>query len=370
MKFFKTLFCALAVSVSCLSANAQTVTEYEEAPYWFMGLKGGVQATPTNYDFSKLITPAAGIYVGYQVAPQFGMRLDVQGIWSKTGFRPSNTTENFNTLTADIDLLFNVTRMIWKNPVLDFSVVLGAGYNYTWNRDKAGNHPYEERMAGVTKTMHSPNVRAGVILGKNINRKWGINLEVDANVMEDDYNLKNNTKFDYPLTAMLGVTYMWGHKSVTKPAPVREEPAPAPAPVVKEEPAPAPAPAPVVKEEPAPAPIVYKTPEEIRIEIFYERGNAQIRPSEDAKLRALSEFVKSHEVGTVIVSGYADKQTGSTALNKTLSETRANGIVKVLKENYNIPANRITSKAYGDTVQPYAENDMNRVVIIEVKEAE
>lgn len=355
MKLFKTLFCALAVSVSCVVANAQTVTEYEEAPYWFAGLKGGIQETPTNYSFSKLIAPAAGLYVGYQFVPQFGMRLDLEGMWNKTGFKPSNTTESFNTLTADIDLLFNITRMIWKNPVVDFSLVLGGGYNYSWNRGDAAKHEYAERMTGVTKSMSSPNFRGGFMVGKKLNRNWAVNLEVDDNVLRHDYNLKNNCNFDHQLTAMVGVTYMWGHKKVAKPEPVREEPAPAPV---------------IVKEEPAPAPVVYKTLEEIRIEVFYDRDDAKIRPSEDAKLRGLSDFIKSHEVGTVIVSGYADVQTGNPAYNQTLSETRAAGIVSLLTDSYGIPASRISSKGYGDTVQPFSENDLNRVVIIEVKEAE
>lgn len=359
MKFFKTLLCALAVLTSVSAATAQTTTdEYEAAPYWFMGVKGGIQGTPTNYDFTKLITPSFGIMAGYQFAPQFGMRLDLQGVSNKTAFKSVDKTCDFNSMTANFDLLFNITRMIWKNPVLDFSVLVGGGYNYSWNRGDAAKYPYNDRMTDVTKTMSSPNFRGGVILGRNINRNWGVNLEVDGNVLADNFNLKNNTKFDYQLTGMVGLVYMWGHKKAAKPEPVREEPAPAPAPVVKEP-------------EPAPAPaVVYKAPEEIRIEIFYDRDDAKIRPSEDAKLRGLSDFIKSHEVGTVIVSGYADKETGNPKYNQGLSETRANGIVSLLTETYNIPASRITSKAYGDTVQPFAENDLNRVVIIEVKEAE
>lgn len=377
MKIFRTLLCALALTTSVFAANAQ---EYEDAPYWFMGVKAGVQGTPTNYDFTKLITPSAGIMAGYQFAPQFGMRLDLQGIWNKTAFKSADATCDFNTVTADLDLIFNITRMIWKNPVVDFSILAGGGYNYTWNRGDAAKYPYNDRMTGVTKTMFSPNFRGGVIVGRNINTNWGVNLEVDGNVLRDNYNLKNNTKFDYQLTAMVGLTYMWGHKkAAAKPAPVREEPAPAPvreepapAPVAKE-PAPAPAPAPAVApaaKETEPAPVVYKAPEEIRIEIFYDRNDAQIRPSEDAKLRALSDFIKSHEVGTVVVSGYADKETGNPGYNKRLSKTRANGIVSILTKTYNIPASRISTKALGDTVQPFAENDKNRVVIIEFKEAE
>ena len=39
-------------------------------------------------------------------------------------------------------------------------------------------------------------------------------------------------------------------------------------------------------------------------------------------------------------------------------------VVKMLTENYGIAADRISSEAKGDTVQPFAENDKNRVTIL------
>ena len=48
------------------------------------------------------------------------------------------------------------------------------------------------------------------------------------------------------------------------------------------------------------------------------------------------------------------------------SQQRVDNVVNSLKSK-GIPANQIESKAYGDTVQPFAENDKNRCVIIEGK---
>jgi outer membrane protein OmpA-like peptidoglycan-associated protein len=48
------------------------------------------------------------------------------------------------------------------------------------------------------------------------------------------------------------------------------------------------------------------------------------------------------------------------------SQQRVDNVVNSLKAK-GIPASQIEAKAYGDTVQPYAENDKNRCVIIEGK---
>ena len=45
------------------------------------------------------------------------------------------------------------------------------------------------------------------------------------------------------------------------------------------------------------------------------------------------------------------------------SQQRADNVAKALQEK-GIPSSDITVKAYGDTVQPFAENDKNRAVII------
>ena len=46
------------------------------------------------------------------------------------------------------------------------------------------------------------------------------------------------------------------------------------------------------------------------------------------------------------------------------SQARVDKVVRMLKENYSISADRIFSAAKGDTEQPFAENDKNRVTIV------
>ena len=48
------------------------------------------------------------------------------------------------------------------------------------------------------------------------------------------------------------------------------------------------------------------------------------------------------------------------------AQKRADKIAALLKEK-GVPASQMTVKSYGDSVQPFPENDKNRCVIIEGK---
>jgi len=367
------LFLSLAVAaMSITSVFAQSTNQEEETPYYYLGLKGGVQGVPTNYDFTKLLTPSVGVMAGMQFNRFVGARLDVQGLWSRTAFRSVDETMDFKYYTADADLVLNVTNIfIPYSHVIDWSLVFGAGFNYSWDAADAAQYPMADRGFQAHESLKSHNVRLGTIFGFNCSKNWAVELEFDANNLKDRFNSKCNQHTDWQLTAMLGVAYRFGH-----PRAERTVERTAAQPVERcstcglsldqciyggSHPA--------KTEEPLPA-VVYNNAEEILIDIFFDLDNAEIRPSEDAKLRGLSDFIRTHTVGTVSVKAYADRETGNPTYNQGLSERRANTIVEKLTDVYGIPASRIESRAYGDKVQPFAENDLNRVVIINIKEAQ
>ena len=59
---------------------------------------------------------------------------------------------------------------------------------------------------------------------------------------------------------------------------------------------------------------------------------------------------------------YADAGTGNPKINVMYAQKRADNVKKALIEA-GIDESRITAASYGDTVQPYSENDKNRVSI-------
>ena len=67
------------------------------------------------------------------------------------------------------------------------------------------------------------------------------------------------------------------------------------------------------------------------------------------------------------IAGHADKGTGNKRINQRLSEERA-AVVKAFLLERGIAESRIVSvEANGDRVQPFEENDLNRVTISTIK---
>ncbi len=352
----KIIAVAILATLTLSAARAQSAAEqldYKPAPYMFIGLQGGGQTTFTNYDQMKLITPTASISFGAFFTPSVGARLHVNGIWTRSGFKP-NFEYNYKYVTTNLDLLLNLCTLFGKQNYYPLNVYLigGIGLNYAWDNKELLNSGYNMPYAWEGHRL-SHNARVGAMLDYNFAKHWSVNLEVSANSLNDRFNSKYSTKDDWMLTAQVGLAYKFGYRA--KPAP-----APAPAPVVVEEPAPAPAPV-VVREEPKPQPVVVKKPE-MQTEIFYEIRQTAIAKSEQTKVDNLISFLKANPETKVTVTGYADAGTGNPNINMKYSKQRAENVAKALT-NAGIDAARITVDAKGDTVQPFSENDKNRVTI-------
>ena len=80
-------------------------------------------------------------------------------------------------------------------------------------------------------------------------------------------------------------------------------------------------------------------------------------------MKEIAEYLNKYPEAKVVVSGYADKGTGNERINARLAAQRADVVVNTLKKDYGIAENRITYDSYGDKVQPFEENDLNRVSI-------
>jgi outer membrane protein OmpA-like peptidoglycan-associated protein len=80
-------------------------------------------------------------------------------------------------------------------------------------------------------------------------------------------------------------------------------------------------------------------------------------------VKDIADYMQKYPKSKVVVTGYADAGTGNDRINDRLAAGRADVVVKALKEQYGISADRITYDSKGSRVQPFAENDMNRVTI-------
>mgnify|MGYP002738686595 CR=1 FL=1 len=97
--------------------------------------------------------------------------------------------------------------------------------------------------------------------------------------------------------------------------------------------------------------------------VFFRLNSATIDRQQQISVYNTAEYLKTNPNATVQIVAYADRQTGTPDYNMKLSERRAKAVADALTSQYQIDSSRISLDWKGDTEQPYAENDWNRVAI-------
>ena len=376
MKAFKTLFTVALAGLSTAAMAQATYTdkdgnEYTFKKHAFLDLQGGAQYTLGEAKFGDLISPNVQLGIGYQFTPVFGMRLQANGWQSKGGWNGYKATKDGTPYTADykfkyvapgLDFMFNLSNLFcgWNpNRVFNATAFIGGGANFAW-----GNDEVNEIAANIKDqrsylleylwdgTKVRPFGRAGIDLEFKVSKAVSIMIEGNANFTSDKYNSKKAGNADWYFNALAGLRINLG-KSHTKAEPVKEAPVP-----VQE----------YVKPEPKPQPKVEeKKVEEIRRDVFFVINSNKIASNEESKIKEVVDFLNANPDAKVVVTGYADAGTGNDRINDAISAKRAAAVVKVLKEKYGIEESRITEDSKGARVQPFSENDKNRVSIMVAK---
>ncbi|MDR3059662.1 MAG: OmpA family protein, partial [Prevotella sp.] len=98
--------------------------------------------------------------------------------------------------------------------------------------------------------------------------------------------------------------------------------------------------------------------------VFFRINKYVIDASEWSKIELAVNYLNENPGSTVVVTGYADKKTGTAAINLKLSQQRSNEVAKALETKYGIAKSRISVNWKGDGLQPFQlENDKNRAVL-------
>ena len=222
----------------------------------------------------------------------------------------------------------------------------GIGVNIAFNNDdavalnEAGNklqYLWDDTKAFVAG-------RLGVGMDFRICDAVAFNLEGNANALSDHFNSKKAGNADWQFNILAGVSIRFG-KGYTKKAQKTAPASVAPRNVPKEEP----------KEETKPVVVPEKN-------VFFKINSTVIRLEEARKVDELAAYLQKHPALKVTLTGYADAQTGNPRINKTLSAKRAQAVADALTAK-GIAATRITVDSKGDTVQPFATPEENRVTI-------
>ncbi len=81
----------------------------------------------------------------------------------------------------------------------------------------------------------------------------------------------------------------------------------------------------------------------------------------------VAQWMKANPDANVTITGYADRDTGSSDYNLELSQRRAQAVYDALTGEYGIKGDRLTLDAKGSDSQPYNTNNWNRIVIFSNK---
>ena len=97
--------------------------------------------------------------------------------------------------------------------------------------------------------------------------------------------------------------------------------------------------------------------------VVFRLGSAKLEQNQDINIYNAAKYLQENPNVKITVTGYADKATGTPAINQRLSEQRAQAVADILINKYGIASDRINVQASGDREQPFQIDAWNRVVI-------
>ena len=363
MKMKKTILsCLLALGfISASAQDQQPKTEYVFNPHWYVQVQAGLQHTLGEVDFGYLNSFNVQAALGRQFDPIFGARLGVNAWQSKAGSKLDGQkyTWDWKYVAPSVDLTINLSNALCgfnPNRVFNFGVFVGAGANIAFSNDKAAdaqaamNQKYGVNSLEYIWDGTKVNFlgRGGVTADFKLSDAISLGIELSANTLSDKYNSKKAGNWDWYFNALAGVKINLGETYTTRVIPVPEPEIRYVEKIVEK-----------VVEVPAPAPVI----EPIRRDVFFKINSFKISDEEAVKVREIADYLNKYPTSKVVVTGYADAGTGNDKINDRLAAQRADAVVKSLKEDYSIAASRISYDSKGARVQPFSENDMNRVSI-------
>jgi len=372
-------------------AQAQKVSKSDETvvfkPHVNLQILGGAGYTIGEVNYMQLFSPAAALNLGWQITPSFGLRLGASG-WQGKGHAITGSVEkySFNYAQGSLDVVLDLGNLFGgykHNRGFSPYIFIGGGGLYGFSNG-ANNVksvvPSEYFEYLWAKRLISPVGRAGLGADIRLSDIVAITIEANANVLSDKFNSKKAGNPDFQFNALAGLKINLG-KPYKKKAPVvvddsaeREAARLAAEKAAAEKAAAEKAAAEKAAREKAAREAAEKAAREKaardaamqQICAFFELDSYEITAAEAAKLNDYVQWLKENPAVKIAITGYADVQTGRHAHNLKLSENRVNAVKNFLT-NAGIAEDRISSDYKGDTVQPFSENEKNRVVIALVK---
>ena len=378
----------MTLALAALAASALQAQEPAQKPayktsfvkdgkaHWFLevGDAATISLAGNNRDVNftdrvSLLNPSLAI--GRWSTPAFGMRLSLQGgktfdyarpagLWAAAtttnGYLRHDVTYGF----AQYDFLFDLVNYFApykENRFFHIIPFLGVGLGY--------KHEVEAIQVKDKSHRFSPLADAGLQLKLRLARFVDFNLEgkitaSDLRLPSQEDHVKSGT--DFIAQAGASLTFHLGRKAFEAITPndealiadlngqinaLRAENA---------ELAKRPVRCPDVEIPVADSKVIGNV-------IYFRLNSAVVDKNQMINVYNIAEYAKSN-TETITLVGYADRQTGNPNYNMALSKRRAEAVADILVKKYGISRDRLKIDWKGDTVQPYAENVWNRIVLM------
>ena len=372
---FKKIFLTATLAAVAMGMSAQETVMVEESetvyrPNWYVQGQFGFQETLGETSFGKLMAPNAQIAVGYNFNQVVGLRLAANSWRSKAALSlDEHYYWKWNYIAPMLDVTFDITNLIGGfNPdrLVSFGVFAGVGANIAWDNGEAvkindmlkptigGENVLRNIWDGTKVRMAG---RMGINLDFNVAKNVQFGFEAQANFLNDDYNSKLAHNADWYFNFLAGVKYTFGGNSKKSTKMVA-------APVVPCEPQIIEKIVEKVVEVPVAAPAQEQAKAEpLRRDVLFAINRSTIANDQQYKVKEVIEYLKANPAAKVVVTGYADKGTGSRAINLRLADQRSKVVAKAIIAG-GIAADRVVTMSMGDDMyQPYIDPIQNRVAI-------
>lgn len=334
---------------------------------WFIGAGAGV-----NSWIGQGASPKAGVavdaFVGKWITPTVGIRMGWKGLKDGASAKDGYTIadEKFNYNSAHVDLLWNLSNLF-------------SGYKETrtWNISVYPSFAY---MDAAKNNEFGAGV--GMLNNFRLGNRVGLYLDLSALATKSDFagisprpekRMGVLPSATFGLTVNLGKTGFKRHSSVV--------PAIVPVPfteaqyndlkdkvnALEKENKDLKAQIEDLKNAKPDTVTVSKAGDLVSpATLYYEIGSTKLSEREEAHLEFYVKNILEQAPDKVFVlTGSADKGTGTAARNQYLSEQRVNNVKKVLVEKYGIAEEHLIVKAEGSTNNRFGSAVLNRVVTIE-----
>lgn len=325
-------------------------------PHWQVGASGGAGYDLGEGDFVDLLSPTFQVTGAYHFNEFLAARLSVSGLLSKNRYENAMQKYQFNYIQPAIEIKADLASLLsWWDADRKFTpfAIAGVGVAYSFNNDDvvaACDDNWLYRVTVFEKMWEdhqwNPVVRAGLGAEYWFTERLAANFEVNANMLPDKYNSKSghNSNCDWRFNALVGLQYRLGNYRRKTP-PVYQT-------IVT---------TPVATTEPTNR-YITRDQADLSVNIHFDLNSSMIRETENDKLNDLCVFLRDNPTRHVLLTGYADKTTGTPEVNTRLSIERSAVVAQYLRE-HGIDDARIHTDFKGDRIQPFEFPAANRVCV-------